>query len=197
MFERWFTASGATMIALTLVVSGCVTTPSHQQTQTSGPIPKGVIALNVANIDIVDQYRPPQAKPNVDHLVPIPPIRAVHDWATGRLRAVGTGGSVQVIILDASIVEVQLPKTQGIKGWFTTDQSQRYDGRIEVKVVGAEGGFSGYAQAAASRSITVPEDISLAGREDTWTTLVAQMVEDLDNRLEPGIKDGLGPLLRR
>ena len=99
--------------------------------------------------------------------------------------------------MDASIVESQLAREQGITAFFTTQQSQRYDGRVEVKIVcQSPSGQTGYAQAMASRSSTVPEDISLAGREETWDKLVRGMMEDLDNRLTHAVQDGLGPMLR-
>ncbi len=156
------------------------------------------IDLDVAAIDVVDQYRPPMAKPNVEHLAPNPPGQAVRRWAAERLRAVGRGGSAQVVIMDASIVESQLAREQGITAFFTTQQGQRYDGRVEVKIVcqSPTSGLTGYAQAMASRSSTVPEDISLAGREETWDKLVRGMMEDLDNRLSHAVQDGLGPMLK-
>ena len=38
------------------------------------------IALDVAVIDVVEQYRPPMAKPNVEHLAINPPGQAVRRW---------------------------------------------------------------------------------------------------------------------
>ena len=156
------------------------------------------IDLDVAVIDVVDQYHPPMAKPNVEHLAPNPPGQAVRRWVSERLRAVGRGGSAQVIVMDASIVESQLAREQGVAAFFTTQQSQRYEGRVEVKIVcqSPTSGLTGYAQAMASRSSTVPEDISLAGREETWDKLVRGMMEDLDNRLSHAVQDGLGPMLK-
>ena len=158
-----------------------------------------MIALNAATIQVVDQYRAPATRPNVDHLSSTPPEQALHRWAAERFRASGRSGTVQVIIRDASIVEKQLPRSDGIKSLFTIRQAQEYDGRIEVRIVGQnpESKFSGYAQVAAARSITVPEDISLAGREETWDTLVRQMIADLDARIPQALQDGLGPMLRR
>jgi hypothetical protein len=185
-------------LALLVVVAGCATPPPERipPLNFSG---RGVIALDVASIQIVEEYQSPMARPHVDHLAPTPPRLAVRRWVADRLRAVGRRGSVEVIIKDASIVEVELPRTEGVKGLFTTDQSQRYDGRIEVKIVAQAPDrlTAGYAQAAASHSNTVPEDISLAGREEVWNTQVREMMNDLDDRLEHGIYEGLGPLVRR
>ncbi len=190
---RW--AAGLLLMA----VAGCATPPPPAREAPLSFAGRGVIALDAATIEVVDQYRPPMARPHVDHLAPTPPLVAVRRWVAERLRAVGGSGSVQVIIMDASIVETALPRTEGLKGLFTTDQSQRYDGRIEVKIVGQSPAhrLSGYAQAAATHSTTVPEDITLAGREATWDTLVREMMDDLDDRLDRGIREGLGPMVRR
>ena len=189
-------ALAAALTALTLIVGGCATqVPAKPPAVSFADRPP--IDLDVAVIDIVDQYHSPMKKPNVEQLAPNPPEQAVRRWASERLRASGTGGSAQVIILDASIVESQLARDSGIASYFTTQQGQRYDGRVAVKIVcQSPSGLGGYAQASASRSTTVPEDASLADREATWDTLVRGMMEDFDNRLTQTVKDGLGPILK-
>jgi hypothetical protein len=200
MMTRW-RFGGARVWGATLLlalVTGCAAPPPAKEAPLnfSG---RGVIALDAATIEVVDAYRPPRVRPHVDHLAPTPPLAAVRRWVAERLRAVGGSGTVQVIIKDASIIETALPRTEGLKGLFTTDQSERYDGRIEVKIVGQSPTLrlSGYAEATATHSITVPEDITLSGREETWNTLVRDMMEDLDERLGPGIRQGLGAMVRR
>ncbi|MEI6987164.1 MAG: hypothetical protein WCK65_13645 [Rhodospirillaceae bacterium] len=190
------------LAALAEVGGGCTTKGAPPITSAPGPInfaQRGVIALDAAVIDVIDQFHPPMSRPNVDHLATPPPSKAVRRWVAERLRAVGRNGSVQVTITDASIIEHNLPQSDGLKSLFTVQQAQQYDGRLEVRISGVnpDTKFSGYAQAVANRSITVPEDISLAGREETWNTLVKQMVEDIDGRIEQGLRDGLGPMVRR
>ena len=187
----------AAMALLGVMLGGCASQVPVKPPSVSFA-DRAPINLDVAVIDVVDQYHPPMAKPNVEHLAPNSPGQAVRRWAKERLRAVGSSGSAQVIVLDASIVESQLAREQGITSYFTAQQSQRYDGRVEVKIVcqSPTTGLTGYAQAMASRSSTVPEDISLAGREETWDKLVRGMMEDLDNRLSQAVRDGLGPMLK-
>ncbi|MEI6556824.1 MAG: hypothetical protein WCO00_00330 [Rhodospirillaceae bacterium] len=185
------------MVTLGVALAGCASQVPVKPPAVSFA-DRNTIGLDVATIDIVDQYRSPMAKPNVEQLAPNPPGQAVRRWAAERLRAVGRSGSAQIIILDASIVESQLAREQGITAYFTTQQAQRYDGRVEVKIVcqSPTTGLTGYAQATASRSSTVPEGISLAGREEAWDKLVRGMMEDLDSRLSHAVQDGLGPMLR-
>jgi len=51
-----------------------------------------------------------------------------------RLVAAGSGRRVVVHLVDASVREIDLPKTPGLRGLFTTDQAQRYDGTIAVRI---------------------------------------------------------------
>ena len=194
--ERRQGTLAAALTALALMIGGCATqVPAKPPAVSFADRPP--INLDVAVIDIVDQYHSPMKKPNVEQLAPNSPEQAIRRWVSERLRAAGTGGSAQVIILDASIVESQLARDQGVVAFFTTQQGQRYDGRVAVKIVcQSPSGLGGYAQASASRSSTVAEDASLADREATWDTLVRGMMEDFDNRLTQTVKDGLGPMLK-
>lgn len=184
------------IIAALAGCSGAKSTTSAQPLSFSG---RGVIGLDVASIEVVERYRGSASRPHVDHLASPTPTQAVRQWVAERLRATGHSGSAKVLILDASIVESELPRTEGFKAMFTNQQAQRYDGRIEVKIVGEaqDRRFSGSGQASASRSTTVAEDISLAGREDTWNTMTRQLMEDLDGRLQQALREGLRPILRQ
>ncbi len=187
----------AAMMTLGLTLGGCTSKVPVKPPPINFADGK-TIDLDVAVIDVVEQYRSPMGKPNVEHLAPNSPTQAVRRWAAQRLRPVGQSGSVQVVIVDASIVESQLAREQGVTSYFTTQQAQRYDGRIEVKLVSqnSPSGVNGFVQGVATRSQTVPEDISLAGREEVWDKLVRGMMEDVDVRINQAVREGLGALLK-
>ncbi|HYD30508.1 MAG TPA: hypothetical protein VEB64_06570 [Azospirillaceae bacterium] len=158
----------------------------------------GTVSLDVAQVMVVPEYQPRMTPPNVEHLSPMPPTDAVGRWASDRFRAAGRSGVLRVIVKDASIKEVQLPRTQGLSGFFTKDQAWRYDGRLEVELVAQQpdrNSFQGYASAIVSRSVTVPEDISIAERERIWLNLTRQMMDDLNARFEDGIRTNLTPIV--
>jgi len=129
----------------------------------------------------------------VDHLAPVPPSDAIRHWANDRLRAMGSSGTLRVVIKDASITETRLPPTTGVRGAFTTDQSERYDGHLAVDLVVDVPArrFQGYTGATVARTISVPENISLQGREDAWFAMVERMMTELNGRLEEGIYGSL------
>jgi hypothetical protein len=67
------------------------------------------IRLNVASVDVVDEYLPPLKPPNVDHEFPVKIATVAERWGRDRLRAVGAAGSVRVTIKDASAIATDLP----------------------------------------------------------------------------------------
>jgi len=86
---RSFTAAAALGVVL-LAIAACVppaTKPSFPDIRFTDQ-PK--LRLDVAAIEVVDDYHPTFQAPNVDHLFPVPPQRAAENWAHDRLEATGT-----------------------------------------------------------------------------------------------------------
>lgn len=158
---------------------------------------KDPITLDVASIEVESDYVAPMKEPNVDHLITITPSDAVRLWASQRLKAGGSQGRARVVIRDASVREKELPRTTGIKGWFTKDQSEEYDGRLQVDIIveGTVRGFSGSVSATVTRSTSVREDVSLAERDKTMLAMVKEMAADLDRQMDPAIKSNLFPVV--
>jgi hypothetical protein len=183
----------ALAIAATLALGACTSTPPRPQARQISFANLAPISFDVAKIEVVQQYQPPQVSPNVDHLTPVQPSDAIRRWANERLRAMGGSGTIHVIIKDASITETHLAGTTGVRGAFTTDQSERYDGRLSVDLVVEVPSrrFQGYTGATVARTISVPENVSLQGREDAWHSLVERMMADLNAKLEEGIDGNL------
>jgi len=182
----------AVCAVLTMALVGCQTTPPTQRFPelTYGHL--GVMRLDVERIDIVSEYQAPLAPPNVDHLFPTPPERVMRRWAQDRLAANGTPGRyARFVITDAKVTETNLPRTTGITGAFTKDQSQRYDLSMSAAIEIREdrGNFrTGYATASTSRSRTVREDISVNDREKVWFEMLEQAMNELNAELERQIK---------
>jgi len=184
-----------------LALAACQSTPPRVSTQPIGFTQFGPIVLNAAAIDVVDSHRPGGGK-HVEQSSPTPPAEAVRRWAAERLQAGGRQGAVRVTIRDASIIETQLATTQGVKGYFTNDQAQRYDGRIDVEITGEApiaggGSFRGVTKATVTGSATVAENVSLADREATLQDLTRRMADQLNARLDAGIRKDLAPMVVR
>lgn len=193
--RRLLLATGLAVFALT----ACQSAPPRPAPRAVDFSAYGPILLSAGGIDVIDAYRPIGGN-HVEQRSPVPPAEAVHRWAASRLQTTGGPGRVRVTIKDASIIEVPLPKTAGVRGYFTNDQAQRYDGRLEVEVAGeipGEAFFRGTTQATVTYSTTVPENISLADREATFQDITNRLIEGLNARLDAGIRKDLAPMVRR
>ena len=145
----------------------------------------GVIELDVAEVKVVKAYQPTTVSPHVELEFPVSPLETAARWAVDRLKATGSQGIATVTITEASVMETALEKEDGITGAFTTDQSERYDGTISMKIVAEDpSGSQARTTGTIRRSTTVPEDISLNERSDIWYEFTEKMMKD------PGPADG-------
>ncbi|HAU29397.1 MAG TPA: hypothetical protein DCW68_04710 [Rhodospirillaceae bacterium] len=151
------------------------------------------IHLDVSDIEVVDRYIAPFAPPHVDHMFAKTPTMAIHDWVSDRLMVDGVDGRMEVVILDAGVVEEVLPKKGGFEGLFTNEQDVRYTGRLEVavKMEKPSAQYLGTAQVVAQRSVTVPESASMSDREMAWGHMTSAMMGDLDRAMEQALREKL------
>jgi hypothetical protein len=156
------------------------------------------IRLDVARIEIVDAYRAPVTDAHVERDFPTPPATAARQWASDRLKAVGADGVARFIIEDASVVDVPLPRTTGLAGMLTQDQSDRYDATVTVRleVENRMGSRRGAITATAKRSDTAAEDMTLNRREKLWFDMTDQLLRQLNAELEAQINTHLREFLR-
>ncbi len=155
------------------------------------------LRLDVSQVQIMQTYQPPQKAPNVDHLFPQQPAKVAARWAQDRLQAVGQGGTAVFTILDASAIDVPLPRSQGLSSLTTIDQTNRYDLTISVRLEmrSADGLRNGQVQASASRSQSISEKTTPDQRDVVWYELTQQTMNDLNVKLENEIRSHLASFL--
>ena len=174
---------------LTLLLCGCYNAPPPP------PLPQALeinfrryqpIYLNVTSIEIVDEYKSPMRAPNVEHLMPYSPAEAMHIWTRDRLRSVGADKTMQVIVKDASVVAVDLPKPGGVEGAITISQDKRYDAKlsIEMRIYGGGAMSEANIDVTATRSVTIPENASVAKREAVFRKLTYDLMDMMNAELE-------------
>lgn len=156
------------------------------------------IRLDAVRVEVVEQYKSIGARPYVEHEFPHRPATLAARWATDRLKPVGTGNLIRVTILKGSVVEVPLARTEGVKGVFTIDQSEQYDGTLSVRVeiIGPGGRQLAYVTSQATQSRSVSEDITLAAREKIWFRITEAMMNNLNLSLERQIRQHFKSWLR-
>lgn len=141
--------------------------------------------------EVVSRFTPPLADPHVEHLMPLPPEKAIRTWAADRLQATGVGSNtLRVLINNASVTETPLDTKGGVSGFFTDQQELRYDARADVvvQVVSPDGRVLAEATSNVWRSRTLNQKASLAERERLWFRLVESLMQDLDSQLSTGLR---------
>lgn len=189
---------GAVLVLAGGLLAAC-DTPPHRD-----PFPQltyahlGPINLDVARIVILDAYQPPMADPHVEQDFPTPPATAARQWAQDRLKAVGSDGVAKYTITDGSTIDVPLPRTTGLDGVITQDQSDRYDVTVTVRldVENRMGNHRGSITATAKRSETAAEDMTLNEREKLWFEMIDQLMKQLNAELEKQIGTNLKEFVR-
>jgi hypothetical protein len=143
------------------------------------------IRVNVAEIKLIDSYRPPLRAPNVEQDFPTPPAVAVKAWAGQQLVATGNTGVLEVTIDNAAVKQVALPTTKGIKGLFTDDQDTRYDAALHVTFrlydgVNAMSAASG--DVLVTRSHTINEKATIDDRLRLFDQMTHEMMATFDQQ---------------
>ena len=193
---RQFSRTTRVLAAMVLgagLLAACAQTPPPE------PLPELTFAhldsikLNVASVEIVENYVPPLRGPNIEHLFPQPPSQVARRWAEDRLRALGTEGRAQFVVDTASVVETRLKVEKGLRGAVTIDQATRYDATLTVTLeIRNDRGFrQAFATASAERSQTVPEDLTVNERWAIQHQLVEDLMIDLNATLEAKIAEFL------
>jgi len=182
-----------------LILAACETPPPADEFAEITFLNRDRIRLDVAEIVVDNLYGMPRKDGFVEHEFPVNPGTTAARWAKDRLEAVGTDGRLTVSIIEASVQEVALEMKGGIQGLVTTEQSERYDGLI-VMTLEAENisrRISASARGEVRRSQTVPEDITLAGRERVWYEMTEKMMKDLDTVMSKNVDTHLGDFIVR
>ncbi len=170
------------MAALTLsFLAACTQAPviPYEPLDVSGP----PYRLNVASVNVVKDYISPKRLPNVEHLADVSPAQAVKKWAAERLIAGGSINTLEVDVKDASILRKDLPKkTSGIEGAFTTEQTEEYDGSLEVEIKIYNAGSVlpvAHLSVAAHQVMTLPDDAAPIDREHLYHRMTVELMKTI------------------
>jgi hypothetical protein len=155
------------------------------------------LRLAVEQVTVQSAYRPRDAAPYVDNLMPLKPEDAIRQMLEARLVAAGGPGRVQAVILDASVKEEELETQSGLRGYFTTEPAARLEGRFQVQVdrLSATGEVVKSVSTAVTRTASIPEDVGYAERQRIGYELVRDLVQDLDEGLTANVRANFADIL--
>jgi hypothetical protein len=148
--------------------------------------------LNVGTIEVVKDYISPHGPANVEYLADVPPAKAIKQWVVARMVAAGRTGSLEVDIKDASIVKKDLPKKKhGLEGWFTKEQTEEYDGTLDVEMKIYSGHKAlpvAHIEVSAFQSHTLREDATLVDRQALYHQMNVELMGQLNAELDKNIR---------
>ena len=177
------------MAAAIVLLGGCETAPPATATPDLSFDGLPVINLNVARIEVVDNYRPPMDKNHVDHLFRQPPVQVAKQMIDRQLVANGSNGTLRITIDDASVIKRDLPVTEGIEGTFQNEPAEEYKAHVALRFELLDEASTGNASVTSDRTKTLTEDASPADRDMAYVAIDEQIMSDL--------KEGFNGVVRR
>lgn len=171
-------------------LGGCVSQPAPRRYAdiTFRNLPP--IQIAVAAVETVVAWQAPLGNGHVEGEMPVDATATAARWGSDRLLATGGSGRAVVTVEEMSVVETNLSTTSGIRGAFTTDQAQRYDFRLVMRVRADDPARQVTAETmvTAERTRSVPEGLTLAEREGIWYATIEQLMRDMDARLSDSVR---------
>lgn len=189
----------ATMLLFCLlgITSACEQTyvPQKPQVSFSGE----PYILNVASMNVIDEYKTSKTLPHVEGLSDIPPSEAIHQWAAARMIAKGQSGYAEIVIKDARITRKTMPKQKtGLEGYFTTEQTEEYSGRLEVEIKIYDGASSlpvAHLSTYSQSSLTLAENATLVDHSNAYHQISVDLIKALEPQLDRNIRGHFGKYL--
>ncbi len=144
------------------------------------------IELKVNKVNIVSEFTPTFTRPHVEHLFPVSIEKTAKLWAQDRLKAVDFGSSktAEFIIKDASVTE----ELEEGKQLFEQDKV-KYSARlvVAIKITDSKSLAQASTEVEAWRSLTIPANTDIAGKEVYWNGMVEKLFKDFNDRMSANI----------
>ncbi len=179
------------LLVSALLLAACQSTPVQPPVEPIKFI-SAPYALKVATINITEDFTTTHHTPHVEYQFETPPDQAMKDWATSRLVAAGQQNRLEVDIIDASVIRTNIPKQKtGIEGFFTKEQTEEYEGTLEVtlkiydnrKILPVAN-----AHVTAHQTLTLREDANLLDRKALYQQMTFNLMQQIDTELDKNIR---------
>jgi hypothetical protein len=180
------------------LLSACSSAPSAPQFADIRFNDQPALKLDASAIDLHEDFVPTGKTPNVDYLFPVTPLHALESWGHDRLAPAGSASRAVFTILDASVVEVDLPRKTGFFATtFTTQESERYDMKLvaSLDLIDAKGLIVRTVSVTAIRSQSITDDTSPNKRDQIWYDMLETAMTDFNKQMESEIRQNFGAYL--
>jgi hypothetical protein len=159
------------------------------------------IRLDVARIEVVQAYAPPQRTPNLEHRMIVSPLATLDDWARRHIEpaAAGRDDSAAVFVIeDASVVVEKIRTRKGLIEALIRDDVDKFTLRLAVtlQVRDRLGTTLGSTSVEASAWRTVPESMKDAERSAMLHELLIAAMDNLVPAFEANTRAYLARFMR-
>ncbi len=178
-------------VLLLVPLAACATRPDRTPVPTIAFGSGELLTLEAETpVEIVEIYRAPLSRPNVEHEYGVVPAQIARAWVRDRVKLSGNGGAVRLTIHDASVVLETLPVKTGVKGLFRDEVDRRLTGTLEVQFdfVGA-GGASASTWAKVSLTRSVLESAHPNEVEAIYFDLIQEMARGFDEEMARQVRE--------
>ena len=139
--------------------------------------------VDAPEIVVKDDYSAPMNVPNVEQEMPIRPADVIHAWVRDRLRAAGTGGTLQVEIRQASVVADPAPRRPDSDK--DLKKGTKLTAELDVDLIFTRpGGTPETTSVQVSRSTILTKDLSGADSDKAYYDFTKDLAVDLDKQLQ-------------
>lgn len=174
-----------------LFIGACTSTPPAGRVAVDTYAHLSPVDVNVASIEIYDDYIPPMTGPNIEHEMINPPYRAAYNMINNAFKSTSPNNTLEFHIRDGSVKMERIADNQSSFKIWQRQTLRKYTGRLHLDIVLLKS-VPPYEQIGAGtvkvrREMTTPESLSVAEREEA----INQMSENMISDLRQGIRDVL------
>lgn len=159
------------------------------------------LRLDVARVEVVQAYAPPQRPPHIEHRMIVSPLATLDDWARRHIEAAAAGrddSSAVFVIEDASLVVEKIRARRGLIETLIRDEQEKFTLRLAVtlQVRDRLGATQGGTSAEATAWRTVPESMKDSERASMWHELLVAAMDNLVPTFEASVRASLARFLK-
>jgi hypothetical protein len=169
-------------LLILIALAGCATNSGGRKQQSLAFDRVAPLDLGVSDVQAVIQYNASADPRDISARFATPPVIALQRYAAKRLRANGTGNSLMFVIENASVHEEPVESDSKVAQWLTLGRSNRYTINVKLSLytVARDGSESPHAHFNFEKARNIPDNLSVAAREQEQNHLLEILIGDID-----------------
>jgi hypothetical protein len=144
-----------------------------------------VTLMNVAKVEVVNEYKMRNEAPYVDPQFPTPLTDSITEWAKNSFVATGEDGVLKIIIREASLQQSHYDDKPRFFGLFPGKRMDKYlaTAMVEMKLYNGEAAMPvAETEATATREGRIEAVAGVGYREELFNSMTDELIDDLDQQ---------------